>query len=729
MKGHFNFMAGAKKALAVVIALGMSATAYADDYFKRISMEGVELVSSVTWGKVDINTYMTPGLYEFGYDNRFMPDKTAPLLSIDALGGCVYHDGKIYANEFSSRSQYEKPMWRIYDAKTYTLLSEHTLKDNCECTTTSLAYDPTADCIYGFDETYTETYVVRVDPETGEMTRLGDMQDRNYKFFAMACSPKGELFCTYLNKQTNDVYLGRIRKSDGKVAMIRGINATNLLPGDSFINSTYDQAMFFNNSTGKLYWMFQSSSMYLYKSYVAMFEVNTTTAEASLVAYIEDELQGPGAFFIEPAMKAPAIVEDFDWTTDSPGANSGTISMTMPKTAYDGTPLNGKQKLVILKGSIPFVEEELEPGEKFSKRMENMRTGWQDLNIYVSNAAGDGPTILRPIFAGYDTPKAPSNVKLTAEGLHTTLTWDAPTIGVDGHVIDKASLTYTVVRYPGEVTVSEKQKECSFEEDHPGDMTRYVYKVTAWAGKTKGETAMSNNIVIGTPLDVPYDGTFKTAADMYNYFTILDENHDNYTWAYDIDNRLAVYSYSQENSADDWLISPPINYKKGKSYTLSFSAFSSSKTYKESLAVTFGADKTPVAQEDVLLSLNELSADTEEDAPQSYSVDFTVPEDGVYYFAFYACSERFREYLRVKDIKVTEKGATAVHSLASDGDVTVKGGDGVLEVRLANTANVRVYNLAGRLMADYTGTELHMPLPKGVYMVVAGNSRTKVVVK
>jgi hypothetical protein len=98
--------------------------------------------------------------------------------------------------------------------------------------------------IYGFDETYTETYVVRVNPETGEMTRLGDMQDRNYKFFAMACSPKGELFCTYLNKQTNDVYLGRIRKSDGKVAMIRGINATNLLPGDSFINSTYDQAMF-----------------------------------------------------------------------------------------------------------------------------------------------------------------------------------------------------------------------------------------------------------------------------------------------------------------------------------------------------------------------------------------------------------------------------------------------------------------------------------------------------
>ena len=64
MKGHSNLMAGARKALAVVIALGMSAVAYADDYFKRISMEGVELVGAITWGKEDISTYMTPGLYE-----------------------------------------------------------------------------------------------------------------------------------------------------------------------------------------------------------------------------------------------------------------------------------------------------------------------------------------------------------------------------------------------------------------------------------------------------------------------------------------------------------------------------------------------------------------------------------------------------------------------------------------------------------------------------------------
>lgn len=86
MKGHINLMAGARKALAVVIALGMSAVAYADDYFKRISMEGVELVGAITWGKEDISTYMTPGLYEYSYDSQFVPDKTEPIIVADALG-------------------------------------------------------------------------------------------------------------------------------------------------------------------------------------------------------------------------------------------------------------------------------------------------------------------------------------------------------------------------------------------------------------------------------------------------------------------------------------------------------------------------------------------------------------------------------------------------------------------------------------------------------------------
>ena len=716
--------------IVAIIALALATgTTHAVEYFQRLAMEGVELVGAITYGKIDAFTLMEPGYYQYTYDNKFVPDKTSPLFKGKALGGCVYHDGKIYSNEFYSHTQNIKPMWRIYDAKTFKLISEHELKDNCECTTTSLAYDQTTGYIYGFNETYTETYVVRIDPETGEMTRLGDFLDRNYKFFAMACSPTGELYCTYLNKNTDAVYLGKIRKSNGQVAMIRGISATNLLPGDSFINSAYDQSMFYNNATGKLYWMFQSSSMLLYKEYTAIFEVNPVTADAVMVAYLEDALQGPGAFFMEPDMKAPAIINDFTWTPDGEGVQSGTISMKAPTEAYDGSSLTGSMKLTITAADTTVASAEITPGQLFTLHLDKLPNGWNNLLIHVSNDDGDGPTVKRTFFAGYDCPKAPSNIKLTSNGLHTVLTWDAPTEGISGNVIDKSNLTYDIVRYPGEVTVSSDQKELSFEEDHPGEMTRYTYKVTAKVGETVGRSALSNNLVVGTPLNVPYGGEFNSAYDLYNYYTILDANGDGYTWGFDTNTLRAIYQYNMANGADDWMISPAINYQEGKTYELTFSAFSSSKSYKESLQVTFGNDKTAEAQNSVLLDLAEVPAEDEDDAPQEYKVRFKVPADGVYYYGFHATSIAFREYLYVCDVKVTEVDPAGIDNTTSDTQTTVKQEQGMLCVKSATKTPVTVTDLSGRTVAKGYGKDVRLPLQGGIYIVNAGSKTVKTVVK
>ena len=56
----------------------------------------------------------------------------------------------------------------------------------------------------------------------------------------------------------------------------------------------------------------------------------------------------------------------------------------------------------------------------------------------------------------------------------------------------------------------------------------------------------------------------RTYNDMYNYYTILDENNDRFTWSYDKNTASAYYGYNMYNDADDWLISPPINYKRRK---------------------------------------------------------------------------------------------------------------------------------------------------------------------
>lgn len=728
IKNLTRAVARTMRLLVATAMLSATATAFAVDYFEPLAMEGVELVSAVTWGKVDEFTVMQRGLYEFGFDNKFAPNKTQPLIATSMLGGCVYHDGKIYANEFSSQAQDVKPVWRIYDAKTYRLLSEHELGDNCSATTTSMAYDPTTDRIFAFNETYTETYVVSIDPETGAMTRLGDFLDRNLKFLAIACSPTGELYCTYLNKNTDAISLGKIRKSTGQVAMVRGISATNLLSGDSFINSAYEQAMFYNNATGKLYWMFESSSQLLYKEYTAIFEVNPVTADAVMVAYIEDGLQTPGAFFMEPDMKAPAIIDNFEWTADADNNAEGTISLTLPTTAYDGTPLTGNVELHIESDDIEPITVTTTPGATFARHITQLANGWNTLHIYVTNASGEGPHVTRKFFAGYDAPKAPTNVALTADGLHTTLTWDAPTEGVNGEEIDNDRLTYTVVRYPNEVVVAEGLKDCRFEEDHPAELTRYVYKVTPMVGSTSGRSALSNNLVVGLPIDVPYGDEFYTAESLYNYFTILDSNKDNYTWMYDAASLRAVYSYNMAEAADDWLISPPINYQAGKEYKLTFSAFSSSSTYKESLKVTFGNDKTPEAQDSLMLDLPEVPVEGEEGAPAQYELYFKVPHDGVYYFAFHAVSERFREHLYIGDVIVKEGSPTAVGNIGADAAMSVRTENGELHVALNHKADILVTDLGGRTVAKAHASELNLPLASGVYIVTAEGCNRKVVV-
>ena len=717
--------------MAVVAMIMAATTASAVDYFQRISMEGVELISAVTWGKIDEYTVMTPGYYEFSYDNKFTPDKSHPLFKAKALGGGAYHDGKIYSNEFASQSQDVKPMWRVYDAKTFKLLSEHQLSDNCDCTTTSLAYDQTSGYIYGFNETYTETYVVRINPETGEMTRLGNFLDRNYKFFALACSPNGELYCTYLNKNTDAVYLGKIRKSTGQVAMIRGISASNLLPGDSFINSSYEQAMFYNNATGKLYWMFQSSSQLLYKEYTAIFEVNPVTADAVMVAYSEDAFQGPGAFFLEPDLKAPAIIGDFEWMPDAKGSLSGDASFIVPELTYGGKPLEGKQTITVTSADGKVVATgSVDPGQEYNLHFDALPNGWNELYIHVSNSAGDGPTVKRRFFVGYDRPKAPSDIVLQQEGLHTVLTWKAPAEGVNGKLIDTSNMTYTVVRYPGEQTVAEGLKTCRFEEDHPGELTRYVYTVTPKTGNITGVSGMSNNLVVGNPVDVPYGGKFTSAYDMYNYYTILDNNADGYTWMFDNDSLRAMYHYNQAEAADDWLISPPVNYKAGKEYELTFSAYSSSSSYKESLQVTFGDGKTVAAQTTVLMNMPDVPAESEEDAPRQYKLRFTVPSDGVYYYAFHAISSAFRENLYVDNIKVTEYDpSSAVGRVETDGHMAVSQSDGMLRVELDAESKVSVSDMAGRIVAEGYGRTVSVPLGRGIYMVSANGKTVKTVVK
>lgn len=671
-------------ALSLVMTLASQTVQAADDLFGRLAMEGVDIVGNVSYMMVNYEQ-KEQGYYKFGYDNHFDVRLQNPLKSGLAYGGATYHDGKIYACEYDGnfRIDLQKPHWKIYDAKTFETLTDIEFGDNYSSTLFCITYDPTTDKIYGIKQMNAmEFCLVEVDPATGEQTQLGGVLDNRYRYKTLGCDKKGQLYIIYMESLNDDEstdvwYLDKVRKSDGKLVRVNTIDVTNLFDGDYYINDTRRQSLFCNFQTGKMYWIYPSSSGFLNVETTNIVELNTTTGVGTLKAYIPTPVLTTGAFFVEPNEKAPAIISDFSFVPENEGALTGKVKFTVPTEAYDGTALTGKQTVVVKEGDTELIRTELDPGAAYTSDDLTFTNAQHELSITVVNEAGEGPTVKRSFFAGFDVPRPCTNIKLTADGLWTTLTWDAPTKGENGAPVDASRLTYKVIRYPGEVTVADGIDECVFEEEHPAKMTRYVYRVIPSVGQADGKGAFSNNLIVGTPLDPPYGGQFNGPEDMLNYYTIIDANDDanhyginDGTWGFKLP--YAIYMYSPDNQADDWLIAPPINYKAGHTYQLTFKAHSASDEYPEAMEVTFGTDRTPNGQSKVLDVLNPIPTMSADGDDNEYSYEFTVPTDGVYYYGFHCISEAYHSVLYLSDIMLVEKaGADAVKTADVAGQAKV----------------------------------------------------------
>lgn len=669
-----------KTVFALLAAFAAQTMNAADNLFGRIAMEGVDIVGSVTFLRVSAYDSGEPGYYHFDYDNKFQAQTTSPIHEAMVSGGSTYHDGKIYAYEYDGnyRMDLQKPHWVIYDAKTFKRLTDIEKPADYKYTMFCITYDPTTNNIYGILQKSAMDYCfVKIDPATGDYVQIGDVLNNQYRYKTLACDKKGQLYIIYMESLNDDEstdvwYLDKVRKTDGRMVRVNTIDVGNLLGEDYYINDTRRQSLFCNFQTGKMYWLYPSSSKLLGQEVTNLAELNTTTGQGTLKAYLNKIVLTSGAYFIEPGDKVPAVISDFKFVEDATGSLTGKLQFKIPAEAYDGTALDGKVNVTVKEGDKTLVSAEAQPGADFTSDDLTFTNEQHELAITISNATGDGPTVKRSFFVGYDIPTACTNVKLTQDGLKTTLTWDAPQQGINGSPIDASKLTYKVVRYPGEITVAEATKECKFEETHPAEMTRYVYTVTPSVGQAQGKKAFSNNLVVGAPLNMPYGGPFTSAFDMLNYYTIIDANNDagtEYTgsgmWNYIGGN--ALYSYSAKNPADDWLISPPINYEAGKTYELSFSCHSTDESWPEAMQVTFGSDKTVEAQSQILWSNLDIPMPPTPSTDNEYKLDITVPANGVYYYGFHAISEAYHKALYLHDISIKEKGTDGISAALSNG--------------------------------------------------------------
>ncbi len=129
------------------------------------------------------------------------------------------------------------------------------------------------------------------------------------------------------------------------------------------------------------------------------------------------------------------------------------------------------------------------------------------------NDFGRGLDEKTSVYTGVVKPTAPTNVKASLDGDKIILTWDAPTIGVDGGYIDPQKLTYMVMRsdytYIDEYVSGTRLEDTDLKSFTSKAQAIVSYSVYAESAAGIGSGAMSNGVVIcNEPYSLPWAESF-----------------------------------------------------------------------------------------------------------------------------------------------------------------------------------------------------------------------------
>lgn len=156
-----------------------------------------------------------------------------------------------------------------------------------------------------------------------------------------------------------------------------------------------------------------------------------------------------------------------------------------------------------------------------------------------------------------------------------------------------------------------------------------------------------------------FSESFDTSSSLAR-FTVLNNNGDSKTWAWDSSTQAVVYEHSAWKDADDYLVLPGLELEAGKLYTFSFDTYRQSSFKNEKIAAYVGTAPTVAAMTTELLAPVNVEAQKIENQKETKSLDFTPAVSGTYYFAIKACSPYGTLKLYADNVMVTApKTATA----------------------------------------------------------------------
>lgn len=585
----------------------------------------------------------------------------------------------------------------------------------------AMAYDPVQKVMYALGADYengdpnlgyTVLYEVNLNATTLNdlFTKVKDMDGLYWDF---CFDTQGNAWFAQKYGGSDGIVKGtNLVKMDGDFNRISEVKMQ--LEWGEDINSIYFSTMYFDNSTGDLYYLpcsdYGSTSLY---------KVNPTTGISQSVAWFNQGNHFTGLYI--PYLTAdngaaPARVSGLDAQADLNGAMKDTIKWVTPSKTWAGDDLANLQTVKIYRKNAGYATTELTKTADLIANSQLLATvpateketamSWVDenptdgINTYYVLAANDkGNGVIDSIrcYMGIDVPGAVGNIMLEKNGTGVNISWDAPEKGANNGYIGTEGLSYKITRLPDSVVVAENVTDTKYTDNTLGEQQSYSYTVQAVNAKGAGAIATSNPIMAGAALKTPVSLAFDTQADADRWSTNKMNNsiYFSYAGGWSDDFKCMIGYGTSTGTVEGTLISPPLYLEEGKTYrfTTDFQADYFDDAYFD-LYVGVGTNSESQDGATIIAS-REGEQYAEQYHREKYEDYFVAPASGTYYYTLRVKTVDKYNIFRLFGLKV---------DYVAESDMAATSIDGVLEAvaQQANECTVKVRNLGSKDQENYT---------------------------
>lgn len=585
----------------------------------------------------------------------------------------------------------------------------------------AMAYDPVNDAMYALGADYengdpnlgyTVLYEVNLNATTLNdlFTKVKDMDGLYWDFCFDA---QGYAWFAQKYAGSDGIVKGtNLVKMDGDFNRISEVKMQSEWGED--INSIYFSTMYFDNSTGDLYYLpcsdYGSTSLY---------KVNPTTGISQSVAWFNQGNHFTGLYI--PYLTAdngaaPARVSGLDAQADLNGAMKDTIKWVTPSKTWAGDDLANLQTVKIYRKNAGYATTELTKTADLIANSQLLATvpateketamSWVDenptdgINTYYVLAANDkGNGVIDSIrcYMGIDVPGAVGNIMLEKNGTGVNISWDAPEKGANNGYIGTEGLSYKITRLPDSVVVAENVTDTKYTDNTLGEQQSYSYKIQAVNAKGAGAIATSDPIMAGSALKTPISLAFDTQADADRWSTNKMNNsiYFYYAGGWSDDYKCMIGYGTSNGTVEGTLISPPLYLEEGKTYrfTTDFQADYFDDAYFD---LYVGVGTNSESQDGAtIIAKREGEQYAEQYHREKYKDYFVAPASGTYYYTLRVKTVDKYNIFKLFGLKV---------DYVAENDMAATSIDGVLEAvaQQANECTVKVRNLGSKNQENYT---------------------------